>query len=145
MPLDDAADQVRSAAMVDDLCSAAAHCTVQSPVGIECEQVREIAVAAFLGLLAIQPLAGVLDDLTIPWDSFGCEDAVPVNLGTFDFQLETGILFVDFWPLNQVGSHRNCVHFSEPNRSALLFFCPPADLLGCPTEDDVQETQYAGY
>jgi len=90
----DAAHQIGIAAMIDDLGAAAAHRTIQRPIGIHGEQVGIIAVAPDLRLFAIQPLAGIFDHLTIGWYTLAGEDSVPVDLRTPDLKLKTSELLV---------------------------------------------------
>lgn len=103
----DAAYQVGIAAMVDDLGSAAVHGAVQRPIGIYGEQISVVAVAANFGFFAIQALPGILNHLTIRWNTLAGEDSVSMDFGASDQKLETRELLVDSGRFNQVCSHAN--------------------------------------
>jgi len=93
--------------MVDDLGSTAVHGAIQRPIRIYGEQIRVVAVAANLGFFAIQALPGILNHLTICWNTLAGEDSVSMDFGASDQKLETHELLIDFWGFNQVRSHAN--------------------------------------
>src|SRR5215831_3550645 len=67
VPLEIPGAQVGLAAMIDDLCAAAAHCAVEGPVVVQSEEIRQITSAAALGLAAADLLSRVLDHLPVGW------------------------------------------------------------------------------
>src|ERR1700691_3138105 len=100
--LHDAADEIRLAAMIDDLRAAAADGAVECPVSVHAEQIGVIAFIAPLGLMAIDALTGVFDHFAAGRDFLGGVDSVAVKARLADDQTVTGIARIEQRDADQV-------------------------------------------
>ena len=97
-PIDPSTD-IRFTAVIDEFRAAAADRAVERPILIQGENVIQRALRPDLGLLAADPLSGILDDLAVGGDAFTCEHTPPVDGGRLNDQPETRVSRINGWSI----------------------------------------------
>lgn len=117
------ADEVRLAAMIDDLGAAASGGSVDGPIGIYFEQVSVLSFASPFGLPAADALAGVFNHLPVGGDVLGRVHSVTVDFGSADFECEASMVRIDAGRFYKNSSHVRfgCLHCSGHTHAPRAF------------------------
>jgi hypothetical protein len=100
------ADQVRLATVIDDFSAAPADGAIDFPVIVKHKQVR---VVSMLCLSPVEPFTRIFDYLTIGRNQFARVDAVAMNRGLPDRELEDCVAGIDAGSFYQSSSHTRCI------------------------------------
>ena len=107
-PANPANGKIGVATVIDELGAAAAHRTIERPVFVQREEVRQFRLAAAQGLAAADALAGVLDYFTAGGNRLGGVDAPSVDGRGTQLQPKAGMLGVDpGWHYPKILSERH--------------------------------------